>query len=81
MEYKGGRYLVLAALVGRVHGYNEANVFCFLSSLPLLPQATTAAFRFYYLSSLYTYFIAYAWRGFVGPKKKTNVGLLVFNPL
>ncbi len=31
---------------------NGANVFCFLSSLPLLPTATTAVFGSY-LSSLY----------------------------
>jgi hypothetical protein len=32
---------------------NEADVFCFLSSLPLLPPATTAMFGSY-LSSLYS---------------------------
>jgi hypothetical protein len=32
---------------------NGANVFCFLSSLPLLPPATTAVFGSY-LSSLYS---------------------------
>jgi hypothetical protein len=36
-----------------MHTINEVNVFCFLSSLPLLPTATTAVFGSY-LSSLYS---------------------------
>jgi hypothetical protein len=68
---------------------NRADVLCFLSSLPLLPTATTVVFGSY-LSSLYCYLtlycrcgLAYPYdgRGFVGPKTKTIVGLLLFNPL
>ncbi len=68
--------------------YNGANVFCFLSSLLLLPPATAAVFGSY-LSSLYFLLTLYrGWglaypydlRGFVGPKKKTSVALSVLNP-
>jgi hypothetical protein len=57
--------------------------------LPLLPPATTAVLGSY-LSSLYSLLTLYRRcgldypydrRGFVGAKKKTSVGLLVFNPL
>jgi hypothetical protein len=67
----------------------RASVFCFLSSLPLLPPATKAVLRFY-LSSLHSQLplyrrcsLAYPYdgRGFVGAHMKTSVGLLVFNPL
>jgi hypothetical protein len=53
---------------------NGANVFCFLSSLPLLPPSITAAIGSY-LSSLYSSLTLYRrcrlaypydWRGFVG---------------
>jgi len=59
---------------------------------PPSPPATTAIFGSY-LSSLYSIFLTLyrrCWlaylivgglRGFVGPKKKTSVDLLVFNPL
>jgi hypothetical protein len=66
---------------------NWADAF-FLSSLPLLPPATKAAFDSC-LSSLYTELTLYRggglaypykWRGFVGAKKKTRVGHLVLNP-
>ncbi len=62
---------------------NRANVFCFLSSLPLLPPATTAVFVSY-LSSLHSYLMLYRrcglaypndGGGFVGPKRKTSVRL------
>ncbi len=55
----------------------EINVFCFLSSLPLLLPATTAVFGSS-LSSVYSKLTLvrrcglayqYDWRGFVGPKK------------
>jgi hypothetical protein len=64
------------------------SLLCFLSSLPLIPQATTAVFGSY-LSSLYSlltmyrrfgiaYLHVYDGRGFLRPKKKTSVDLLVF---
>jgi hypothetical protein len=68
---------------------NGANVFCFLSSLPLLPPATTAVFGSY-LPSLFSQITLYRpcglaypcdWRGFVWAKKKTSVDLLVLIPL
>jgi hypothetical protein len=52
------------------------------------PPATTAVFKFY-LSSLYSYLTLYRRCGLPNhmmgevswePKKKTNVGLLIFNP-
>jgi hypothetical protein len=53
---------------------NEANVFCFLSSLPLLPPATTAVFGY---STLNKHCIAgsdtYDGRGFVGPPKEDDL--------
>ncbi len=61
--------------------------FCRLNTFS--PLATTAVFGSY-LSSLYSYPSLYRrcrftyqndGIGFVGPKKKTSVGLLVFNPL
>ncbi len=67
---------------------NGAEVFCFLSSLPLLPQATTAVFGSYLTISLLLtktvspvcacLFIQYDWRGFVGAANKTSMDLLVF---
>jgi hypothetical protein len=66
---------------------NGAYVFCFLSSLPLFPLTTTAVFGSYQ-SSLYSELTLYRqcglaypydWRDFVGDKKKTSIGLSVFN--
>jgi hypothetical protein len=64
---------------------NGANVFCFLSSLPLLPHPATTTLFGCYLSSLYSrvtlYHVQdcaanpYNGRGFVGPKKNTIVCL------
>jgi hypothetical protein len=65
-----------------------ANVLCFLSSLHLLASATTAVFIGSYLSYLYSWLIYYRrcglanpydGRGFVGPKRKLNVRVLIFN--
>jgi hypothetical protein len=53
---------------------NGANVFCFLSSLPLLPQPPQHGIANAGL-------LKYGGKGFLGPKKKTIVGYLVFNPL
>jgi hypothetical protein len=70
-----------------------ANVFCFLSSLPLLPPqpprqclAPTCHLYLFTLNlTLYRRFrpaCPYDWRGFVETKKEMIVGLLlVFNPL
>ncbi len=66
-----------------------ANVFCFLSSLPLLPQLPRLCLTPGYLSSLYSwqtlylgcglaYAYPYDWRGFVGAKKKTSLGLWLY---
>jgi len=61
---------------------------CFLSSLPLLPGRVWSLGP--YLSSLYSELTLYHWcglaypyhwRGFAGAKKKTIVGLILFNPL
>ncbi len=60
---------------------NGATVFCFLSSLPHKPPATTEVFGSY-LSSVYGecgHAYPYERRDFVGPKKKTSVGLLAIN--
>ncbi len=64
---------------------NGANVFCFLSSLPFLPPATTAVFG-PYMPFLYTVSPVRAclsiwWRGFVGAKETTTTTWAVFNPL
>jgi hypothetical protein len=66
---------------------NGANVFCFLSSLPLRlqpPRQCLAPNCRLFLTSITLYRgcgLAYPhdWRGFVGAKNKTSVGLLVFN--
>jgi hypothetical protein len=68
-------------------GSNRANAFCFLSSLPLLPPATTCLAPICHPSSLNLHCIAGAGlsiyiivigeRGFMGAKKKTSVLLLV----
>ncbi len=62
---------------------SKANNFSILSSLPLYPPATMAMIG---VSLLLTntdrrYVLAYPyyWRGLVGAKMKTSVGLLVFN--
>jgi len=65
-----------------------ANLFCFLSSLPLLPHPSRSVWLLPVISLLLTITVAGAGspihlmgKGFVGPKKKTIAGLLVFNPL
>ncbi len=59
-----------------------ATVFCFLSSLPLLPPATTTVFGSYLTISLLYRLCglaySYDWRGFVGATNKTSMDLLVF---
>jgi hypothetical protein len=69
---------------------NNANVFCFLSYFPLLHPATKAVFVISLLltntvspvqACLMPILYSYDWRGFVGVKKKTSLGLLAFNPL
>ncbi len=69
---------------------NGTNVFCFLSSLPLLLPATSAMFGSYLpaISLLLTnpvspvwFCLIIRWERFCGTQKKTIVGILVFNPL
>jgi hypothetical protein len=55
-----------------------ANLFCFLSCLPLLTHALPCHHRVWILTLCRRCVFVHPndWRGFVEPKKKTNVGLL-----
>jgi hypothetical protein len=60
---------------------NWANVFCLLSSFPLSPHAATTAVSSLYSLTLYCrcgLAYLYDWRGLVGPKMKTSMGLSIF---
>ncbi len=56
-----------------------ALLFCFLSSLPLLPPSQISLLLTNTISWVRACAYPYDWRGFVRAKKKTSVGLSVFN--
>jgi hypothetical protein len=84
-DYASSYVICFYNLFSSINPGSKANTFCFLSSLPLLPPATTAMFGVSLLSTNtdHRYMLAYPyyWRGFVGAKMKTSVGPLVLIPL